>query len=191
MVFYLWDKFERMRKLRNEELDRLSIEEFKASAKMPLTVVLDNVRSLNNIGSIFRTCDGFRVQKLVLCGISTPPPHRDIYKTALGAENSVAWEYFGNTPDAIESLKKEGYNIASVEQAENSIPLDKYMPPEDKLLALVFGHEIKGVSQSVVNMSDSCIEIPQYGSKHSFNISVSVGIVLWDISLKIGIPDCL
>ena len=178
-----------MRKLRNEELGRLSIEEFTESEKMPVTIILDNVRSLNNIGSIFRTCDGFRIQKLILCGISTPPPHRDIYKTALGAENSVSWQYFEETADAIDSLKKEGFHIASVEQAENSIKLDKYSPPEDKPLALVFGHEIKGVSQNIVNMSHSCIEIPQYGTKHSFNISVSVDIVLWDISLKKGIPD--
>jgi len=174
-----------MRKLRNEELDRLTIKEFHASEKTPLTVVLDNVRSLNNIGSVFRTCDGFRVEKLILCGISTPPPHRDIYKTALGAEKSVAWEYYKDTVEAVKKLQDSGYHVAAVEQAENSTGLDKFRPPVQRKLALVFGHEIKGVSQGAVDTCDSCIEIPQYGTKHSFNISVSVGIVLWDITRKL------
>lgn len=175
-----------MRKLSNEELNRLSPEQFKASEKNPLVIVLDNIRSLNNIGSIFRTGDGFRVEQLILCGISTPPPHRDIYKTALGAENTVNWEYYADTRDVVKKLKKAGYYVAAVEQVENSIPLNEFIPPANNPLALVFGHEIKGVSQDVINECDTCIEIPQYGTKHSFNISVSVGIVLWEISGKSG-----
>ena len=172
-----------MRKLKNEELVRLSREEYQDKEKTPITIVLDNVRSLNNIGSVFRTADAFRIEKIILCGISTPPPHRDIYKTALGAEESVSWEYFEDTRNAVYALKNEAYHIASVEQAVDSISLDAFTPPDSKL-ALVFGHEIKGVSQDVVDLSDSCIEIPQFGTKHSFNISVSVGIVLWDIFNK-------
>jgi len=174
-----------MRKLKNEELDRLTPDQYQSSAKNPLTIVLDNVRSLNNIGSVFRTGDGFRIERVILCGISTTPPHRDIHKTALGAENAVKWEYFNETIEALKALKKDGYHISSVEQVENSISLDKFIPPRDRPLALVFGHEVKGVQQEVVNESDSCIEIPQFGTKHSFNISVSVGIVLWEISRKI------
>ncbi len=174
-----------MRKLKNDELDRLSIDQFRASSKTPVTIILDNVRSLNNIGSVFRTGDGFRIEKVILCGISTTPPHRDIHKTALGAEESVTWEYFSDTLEAIRQLKKEGFHIASVEQAENSIPLNHFIPPKNQALALIFGHEVKGVQQKIINESDSCIEIPQFGTKHSFNISVSVGIVLWEIYSKI------
>ncbi len=174
-----------MRKLKNEELDRLSIDQFRASSKTPITIILDNVRSLNNIGSVFRTGDGFRIEKIVLCGISTTPPHRDIHKTALGAEESVKWEYFPDTLEAVRQLKSEGFHIAAVEQAENSISLNNFIPPKDQHLGLIFGHEVKGVQQEVINESDTCIEIPQFGTKHSFNISVSVGIVLWEISGKI------
>jgi 23S rRNA (guanosine2251-2'-O)-methyltransferase len=171
-----------MRKIPNEELGRLNPEEYQEVSKMPVTIVLDNVRSLNNIGSVFRTGDGFRVEKIILCGISTCPPHRDIYKTALGAEKVVPWEYFENTTEAICSLKESGYYIISVEQVEDSTPLPDLKLTKDKPVALVFGHEIKGVSQEVVDQSDECLEIPQYGTKHSFNISVSVGIVLWEVS---------
>jgi tRNA G18 (ribose-2'-O)-methylase SpoU len=173
-----------MRKLRNEELNRLSKEQYHDSEKNPIIVVLDNVRSLNNIGSIFRTADGFRIEKIILCGISTPPPHRDIYKTALGAEESVCWEYFENTLDAVQMLRANGSFIAAVEQVEDSISLEKFSPPTNSSLALIFGHEIKGVQQEVINQCDTSIEIPQYGTKHSFNISVSTGIVLWEIFKK-------
>jgi tRNA G18 (ribose-2'-O)-methylase SpoU len=173
-----------MRKLKNEELNRLSREEYIEAEKTPITIVLDNVRSLNNIGSVFRTADGFRIEKIILCGISTPPPHRDIYKTALGAEESVPWEYISETREAVKKLKEKGYHIAAIEQADNSISLPDFKPPNMNL-ALIFGHEIKGVGQEIVDISDSCIEIPQYGTKHSFNISVSVGIVTWEIFNKI------
>lgn len=173
-----------MRKLRNEELDRLSIDQYKNSAKNPIIVVLDNVRSLNNIGSVFRTADGFRIEKIILCGISTTPPHRDIYKTALGAEESVNWEYYDDTLDAVASLRKAGCYIAAVEQVEDSISLEQFTPPTDASLALIFGHEIKGVQQEVINSCDASIEIPQYGTKHSFNVSISAGIVLWEIFKK-------
>lgn len=179
-----------MRKLKNDELDRLSIDQFHESSKTPLTIILDNVRSLNNIGSIFRTGDGFRIEKIILCGISTTPPHRDIHKTALGAEDSVSWEYFSETIDAVRKLKGQGYHIAAIEQADNSISLKQFTPTKGQALGLIFGHEVKGVQQDVVNESDSCIEIPQLGTKHSFNVSVCVGIVLWDLFVKISsLPD--
>lgn len=171
-----------MRKIQNEELIRINPEDYPESKKLQVTIVLDNVRSLNNIGSVFRTGDGFRIEKIVLCGISTCPPHRDIYKTALGAEKVVPWEYYENAVDAIRALKNEGKYILSVEQVENSTMLSNLSLEEKAPVALVFGHEIKGVAQSVIDMSDECIEIPQYGTKHSFNISVSVGIVLWEVS---------
>ncbi len=174
-----------MRKLKNEELDRLSVDQYKNSEKSPIIVVLDNVRSLNNIGSVFRTADGFRIEKIILCGISTTPPHRDIYKTALGAEESVNWEYYKETLDAIDKLKKENCYIAAVEQVENSISLENFSPPSKQSLVLIFGHEIKGVQQEVIDNCDACIEIPQYGTKHSFNISVSTGIVLWEVFKKL------
>lgn len=174
-----------MRKLLNEELNRISSEQYQNSTKNPIVIVLDNVRSLNNIGSIFRTSDGFRVAKIVLCGISTCPPHRDIHKTALGAEMSVPWEYFDDTKMAIQALKKEGYHILSVEQAQNATLLNDFSVQNKSPLALIFGHEVKGVDQEVVNLSDEVLEIPQFGTKHSFNISVSVGIVLWDLTRKL------
>jgi len=174
-----------MRKLKNEELKRLTPEQYRASAKKPVTIILDNVRSLNNIGSVFRTADGFRIDKVILCGISTTPPHRDIHKTALGAEASVKWDYYSETIDAVRTLREEGHIIISVEQVDSSIRLDEFVPGTNKPLALVFGHEVKGVQQEVVNESDYCIEIPQYGTKHSLNISVSVGIVLWEIGQKL------
>lgn len=171
-----------MRKLTNDELNRKSIPEFKASGKSPFLIVLDNVRSLNNIGSIFRSADAFLVEAIWLCGITATPPHRDIHKSALGATESVDWRYFGNTSDAIKELKQMGYVIVSVEQAAESVPLDRFMTEPGKRYALIFGHEIKGVSEEVVGLSDACVEIPQYGTKHSFNVAVSAGIVLWELA---------
>jgi 23S rRNA (guanosine2251-2'-O)-methyltransferase len=170
-----------MRKLPNEELDRLSVEAFKRVEKIPLVVVLDNVRSLNNIGSVFRTADAFRLEGLYLCGITATPPHRDIHKTALGATESVRWEYYKETARAIEDLKGEGYGIFSVEQAEGAVLLDQLTLSDCQKYAVVFGHEIRGVDQKVVDMSDQCIEIPQYGTKHSLNIAVAAGIVIWEL----------
>ncbi len=173
-----------MRKLTNEELNRKSVNEFRASEKSPFIIVLDNVRSLNNVGSIFRTADAFIVEAVYLCGITATPPHRDIHKTALGATESVKWKYFDSAADAVRELKSEGYIIISVEQAEEAVTLDRFNPEPGKRYALVFGHEINGVSSEVVDLSDACIEIPQYGTKHSFNIAVSAGIVLWELAGK-------
>lgn len=170
-----------MRKLKNEELGRISVDEFKQTEKTPFVIVLDNVRSLNNIGSVFRTGDGFCVEAVYLCGITAKPPHKDIHKTALGATESVDWKYFEHTIDAINTLKSNGYIIVSVEQAEGSVSLDGFKVEETKKYALVFGHEVKGVAQEIVDSSDMCLEIPQFGTKHSFNISVSAGMVLWDL----------
>lgn len=170
-----------MRKLLNEELDRLSVEVFKKVDKIPFMVVLDNVRSLHNIGSLFRTADAFRLEGIFLCGITATPPHREIHKTALGATDSVHWEYREKTTDAITELKGDGYQIFSVEQVEGAVMLDQVQLSGDQKYALVFGHEIRGVEQRVVDMSDQCIEIPQYGTKHSLNISVAAGIVIWEL----------
>lgn len=169
------------RKLLNEELNRLTTQEYKQADKCPIVVVLDNVRSLNNIGSVFRTSDAFRIEKIYLCGITATPPHREIHKTALGAEECVAWEYFQDTVEAIKELKAEGFTIVSVEQVENSLSLENYTIDLRKKYAYVFGNEVKGVDQNVVNFSDYCLELPQFGTKHSFNISVTVGIVLWQV----------
>jgi len=169
-----------MRKLGIEELNRMSIEEFKSAGKIPVSVVLDNVRSLNNIGSIFRTCDAFRIEKLYLCGITACPPHKDIHKTALGATESVSWEYFSETLQVIEKLKTENHIILSAEQAEGSTSLNDMKLLSDQKYAIVLGHEINGVSQSVIDISDACIEIPQAGTKHSLNVAVSAGILLWE-----------
>ena len=170
-----------MRKMPNEELDRLSIPEFKQSKKIPVVVVLDNVRSQNNIGSVFRTADAFRLESIILCGITSKPPHREIHKTALGATESVHWEYQEETPGVIEELKARGYQILAVEQAENSVSLEQFQLVKNQKYVLVFGHEIRGVDQKVVDMCDLCVEIPQFGTKHSLNISVAAGIVIWDI----------
>jgi tRNA G18 (ribose-2'-O)-methylase SpoU len=174
-----------MRKLKNSELIRLNIKEFKESKKTPVAVVLDNIRSLNNIGSVFRTSDAFLVEKIYLCGITAKPPHKDIHKTALGATDSVNWQYFNDTKDAIIQLKQEGYRIISIEQAENATLLNEFTPENNRKYAIVFGNEVKGVQQTIVDMSDMCIEIPQYGTKHSLNISVSVGVVIWDFFQKL------
>ena len=174
-----------MRKLRNEELDRLTIEEMKKAVKNPLVIVLDNIRSMNNIGSAFRTADAFLCEKIVLCGITAQPPHREIHKTALGATDSVDWEYHENSMGAIESLKKQGYKIASIEQADESILLEKFEMQTNEKIALIFGNEVKGVSSEIVEESDYVIEIPQFGSKHSINVAVSIGVILWDLISKL------
>jgi len=175
-----------MRKLKNSELDRLSVDAFKEVDKTPLIIILDNIRSLNNIGSVFRTSDAFLIKKMYLCGITATPPHKDIHKTALGSTETVAWEYAENTLAIIEALKQENITVISIEQAENAIMLDDFTPDTNTTYALVFGNEVKGVSQNVVSASDMVIEIPQYGTKHSLNISVSAGIVIWDIFSKMS-----
>lgn len=174
-----------MRKLKNEELDRVSVEEFKETRKFPLVVMLDNVRSMNNVGSAFRTSDAFLVEKIILTGITAQPPHRDIHKTALGATESVSWEYCESNVKAVEQLRSEGYKIFAVEQVENSIMLDDFTPDPSEKYCLVFGNEVMGVDQEVINQADGCLEIPQFGTKHSLNISVSIGVVLWDLIVKI------
>ncbi len=173
------------RKLKNSELVRKTPEGFKASKKTPLIIILDNIRSLNNIGSVFRTSDALLIEKMYLCGITATPPNKDIHKTALDAEKSVDWEYLENTEDAVSKLKNEGYKVYAIEQVENSILLPDFRPTENEKIAIVFGNEVKGVKQTVVDICDGSIEIPQFGTKHSFNISVSAGIVLWDIFQKI------
>lgn len=173
-----------MRKLRNIELNRISVDEFKQTKKTPLIVVLDNIRSCNNIGSVFRTSDALLIEKIYLCGITATPPNNEIRKTALDAEKSVDWEYNENTEDAVKKLQKSGCKVYAIEQVENSIPLNDFQPNKTKKIVVVFGNEVKGVKQSVVDICDGTIEIPQYGTKHSFNISVSAGIVLWDIFQK-------
>lgn len=176
-----------MRKLAIEELNRISVDEFKTVNKIPVSVILDNVRSLNNIGSIFRTCDAFRIETLYLCGITACPPNKDIHKTALGATESVAWEYLDETQKIIKKLKAESYIILSAEQAEGSMSLEKMSFQKDKKYAIVFGHEVHGVEQSIIDMSDVCLEIPQAGTKHSLNVSVSAGIVLWEAFRELGV----
>lgn len=168
-----------MRKLKITELNRISPEEFKETKKTPLVVVLDNVRSLHNVGSVFRTSDAFLVEAVYLCGITATPPHAEIHKTALGAENTVEWKYFENTLDAVNELISKGYHLAAVEQAENSIMLDELSLSEDKY-AVILGNEVKGVNQEVMNLCHSCIEIPQFGTKHSLNVSVTSGIIIWE-----------
>jgi len=169
-----------MRKLSNDELNRINVDDFKAATKSPFIVVLDNVRSLNNIGSVFRTSDAFLIESIFLCGITACPPHRDIYKTALGATETVNWQYFLHTLDAITWLKKNDYIIIGVEQAENSVMLNNFVIESNKKYAFVMGHEVKGVDQMVINKCDMVLEIPQFGTKHSFNISVTTGMVLWE-----------
>ncbi|MDB5112785.1 MAG: TrmH family methyltransferase [Mucilaginibacter sp.] len=174
-----------MRKLKLEELNRVSLTEFKSQKKLPVTVVLDNVRSMHNIGSIFRTADGFAVEQICLCGITAQPPHREIEKTALGATQSVNWIYFDTPVQAIEQLRANGYQIIAIEQAENSIMLNEFIPVDNEKYALIFGNEVNGVSDEAMEKIDACIEIPQFGTKHSFNIVVSAGIVLWDFFSKV------
>ncbi|UBZ12636.1 RNA methyltransferase [Flagellimonas marinaquae] len=172
------------RKLENSELDRLDVDSFKEAEKSSILIILDNVRSLNNIGSVFRTADAFLIQKIYLCGITATPPHKDIRKTALGATESVEWEYRKDTLKLVEELKADRVQIVSVEQAENAVMLNDYQVDSKKTVALIFGNEVKGVSQEVVSASDTVLEIPQFGTKHSLNISVSAGVVVWDIWCK-------
>lgn len=172
------------RKLKTHELNRKSIDEFKKSEKLPLILVLDNVRSLNNIGSIFRTCDALGVESIFLCGISATPPNAEIHKTALGAEYSVDWKYFEDTSLALDYLKGNNYEIYALEQTTDCIDIRAFNPIHEKKYAFVFGNEMKGVSQSVINSCDSAIEIPQFGTKHSFNVSVTAAIVIWDFLTK-------
>lgn len=173
-----------MRKLKNEELNRLSVEEYKSAKKSNLILILDNIRSLNNIGSVFRTADAFRIQKIYLCGITAQPPHRDIQKTALGATDSVEWAYSKETQNIVEKLKQDGVKILSVEQADNSCMLQDYNFYPNETYAMVFGNEVKGVQQAVIDQSNDVLEIPQFGTKHSVNISVSVGICCWQYFAK-------
>lgn len=174
-----------MKKLSMEELDRLSVEEFKQIEKSPIVLVLDNVRSLNNVGSAFRTADAFRIEKIFLCGITGTPPHRDIQKTALGSTESVTWEYSLNTLEAIEKLREEGYQICALEQVENSVMLHTFHPKSGGKYALVFGNEVFGVEEEVLKKCHYVLEIPQLGTKHSLNISVSLGIAVWDLMVKL------
>jgi 23S rRNA (guanosine2251-2'-O)-methyltransferase len=170
-----------MRKLKNSELNRLSIDEFKQVKKLPIIVVLDNIRSLNNIGSVFRTSDAFLLEKIYLCGITAQPPHKDINKTALGATESVDWEHMDNTVDCVTKLQSEGYYCLAIEQAQNSVMLNEFDASKHPKIAVFFGNEVKGVQQEVIDQCDNCIEIPQLGTKHSLNISVSAGVVLWEL----------
>ncbi|MFV9484106.1 RNA methyltransferase [Christiangramia sp. ASW11-125] len=173
------------RKLKNAELDRKTVSEFKEATKTPIIIILDNIRSLNNIGSVFRTADAFLIEKIYLCGITARPPHKDIQKTALGATETVAWEYAEDTLELVTKLQQEGKKVYAIEQAENAVMLDKFEPLKDQTSAVIFGNEVKGVQQDVVTASDAVIEIPQLGSKHSLNISVSTGVVVWDLFSKL------
>jgi tRNA G18 (ribose-2'-O)-methylase SpoU len=170
------------------ELNRLTVEEFKASEKIPVVVVLDNIRSLNNIGSVFRTADAFRLAGIILCGITAVPPHREIHKTALGATESVSWSYYERTTDAIKQMIDEGYRIIAVEQTEGSIHLNNFHPEPGWKLAFLFGNEVNGIDENALQMIHECIEIPQFGTKHSINVSVAVGIVIWDVLSKLKFP---
>lgn len=174
-----------MRKLKITELNRITAEEFKAAEKLPLVVVLDHVRSLYNVGSVFRSSDAFRVESICLCGITATPPHAEIHKTALGAEDTVDWKYYARTQDAIRDLKSAGWEVWAVEQVEGSVMLQDFEPEKGKKYAIVLGNEVKGVQQEVVDQCDGCIEIPQFGTKHSLNVSVTAGILIWDFVCKL------
>ncbi len=184
-ALYLEEIIMSMRKLKITELNRISTEEFKEAKKLPLVVVLDDIRSLHNIGSVFRTSDAFRIKHIYLCGITAVPPHAEIHKTALGAEFSVEWTYVRNAVEAVDNLKSNGYIVYSIEQAEGSIMLDDLQLDKQQKYAVVLGNEVKGVGQEVINHSHGCIEIPQYGTKHSLNVSVTAGIVIWDLFKKL------
>ena len=179
----------RNRKLTITEMGRMNAEEFRASEKMPLIVVLDDVRSMYNVGSVFRTADAFRVEAIHLCGITAQPPHPEIHKTALGAEDTVAWRHFPTALDAVEELKSQGYTIFSIEQCEGSTPLQTLSLPSNSKYAIVLGNEVKGVHQEVVDASHGCIEIPQFGTKHSLNVSTTAGIVIWEFAKHLLIPS--
>ena len=174
-----------MRKLNITELNRINKEEFKKSEKLPLIIILDNVRSLHNVGSVFRSSDAFRVESIYLCGITATPPQAEIHKTALGAEDTVDWKYYKKTQDAVIELKEEGVEVLAIEQVEGSIMLQNFVPQTNKKYAIVFGNEVKGVQQEVVDMCDNCIEIPQFGTKHSLNVSVTAGLLIWDFAYKL------
>ncbi|MFD0993995.1 RNA methyltransferase [Tenacibaculum geojense] len=174
-----------MRKLKNSELGRITVDEFKQTQKTPIIVVLDNIRSLNNVGAVFRTSDAFLIEKIYLCGITATPPNKEIHKTALGATESVAWEYVEDTLTLVNQLQADNIKVATIEQAENATMLHEFTPKTNQKYAVVFGNEVKGVQQNVVNNADMCIEIPQLGTKHSLNIAVSCGVVLWDLFSKI------
>jgi 23S rRNA (guanosine2251-2'-O)-methyltransferase len=176
-----------MRKLLNNELERKTVDQFRKSGKSPFVIVLDNVRSQSNVGSIFRTADAFLTEAIYLCGITATPPHREIQKTALGATESVAWKYFSKTSVAIAELRGSGYRIIAIEQAEGSVELQNVQINKEEKYALVFGHEVNGVDQDVLNQCDLCIEIPQFGIKHSFNVAISVGIVLWEFNKNLDL----
>ncbi len=171
-----------MRKLKVTEMGRMSVDEYRDAEKQPLVVVLDHVRSLYNVGSVFRTSDAFRISGVCLCGITACPPHPEIHKTALGAEESVAWQHFAQTEDAVRQLREQGYRVLAVEQCEGSTLLQDFQRKPDERIAVVLGNEVKGVQQQVVDMCDGCLEIPQFGTKHSLNVSVTAGIVLWHLS---------
>lgn len=171
-----------MRKLRTVEMHRLSVEEFKEAEKLPLIVVLDDVRSLYNVGSVFRSCDAFRVEAVYLCGITATPPNAEIHKTALGGEDAVDWIYFQNTEEAVQKLHDDGYFVYSIEQVEHSTKLQTLQLDDDKKYAVIFGNEVKGVKQNIVDAGDGCLEIPQFGTKHSLNVSVTAGIVVWEFA---------
>ena len=173
-----------MRKLKNEELNRKSVKDFRISKKIPLIIVLDNVRSLNNIGSVFRTADAFLIEKVYLCGITASPPHKDIHKTALGATENVLWEYVHSTADIVQKLQTEGVSVWPIEQTEDSTSLDLFQPEPNKSYAFVLGNEVRGVSQEVIDICNKALEIPQFGTKHSLNISVATGLVIWDFFIK-------
>ncbi len=190
-VVYLSLKFHYLRQLRTEELHRKTQEEFKKSEKLPLVVVLDNIRSLSNIGSVFRTSDAFLIKKILLCGITASPPHREIHKTALGATESVDWEYFDSSVAALKSLKEESHYICAAEQTDCSEMLHDFCPPKKRPLAVVFGNEVAGVSEEVLAICDKSIEIPQFGTKHSLNIAVSTGIILWELQRKIRLDETI
>lgn len=174
-----------MRKIENSELDRKSVEEFKQATKTPIIIILDDIRSLHNIGSVFRTSDAFLIEKIYLCGITATPPNKEIHKTALGATETVDWEYQKEVVEVIKDLKSQAVKVFAIEQVENAIFLDKFEPEENEKYALVFGNEVFGVNQEAVQLCDGAIEIPQLGTKHSLNISVSTGIVIWDLFCKL------
>ena len=173
------------RKLKLQELNRISVDEYKSAKKTPIIIVLDNIRSFNNVGSVFRSSDCFRIEKIYLCGITAQPPHREIHKTAIGATESVEWEHFSDTVEVVKSLKSDGWKTYSIEQAENAIMLNEFQPNNDKI-AIIMGNEVEGVQQEVIDVSDGVIEIPQIGTKHSLNISVCTGLVLWDLFIKMN-----
>lgn len=182
--FGLYFNLSHMKKLSMDDLNRVDVDAFRHQDKLPVIIVLDNIRSMNNVGSVFRTADAFALEAIYLCGITGTPPHREIYKTALGASDSVAWKYFENTCDAVSALKASGYKVIAVEQVVEHVLLHEFLPDSNAKFAFVFGNEINGVQQDVLDLCDMAIEIPQFGTKHSLNVSVSTGVVVWDLIIK-------